>query len=150
MCELMSRFESSCIMQTTRVKSVKPQNRIFSAPKFKFNFRLTISKLHSCITCAWPGDTTKILIFWAGFDSRLEPIAFDLYYGWLLIQKAQAHFAFSLKLLNFQLVLHVLHHLLFSLKLHKLKQYPQTIIPFAVNLILSILKFECKSAGMYT
>ena len=31
-----------------------------------------------------------------GFDSRLEPIAFDICNGWLLTQRAQGHFAVSL------------------------------------------------------
>ena len=30
------------------------------------------------------------------FDSRLEPIAFDICNGWLLTRRAQAHFAVSL------------------------------------------------------
>ena len=37
-----------------------------------------------------------------GFDSRLEPIAFEIDTGWLLTRKTQAHFAVSFKLLNFQ------------------------------------------------
>ena len=36
-----------------------------------------------------------------GFDSRLEPIAFDILTGWLLTRKAQAHFAVSLIPLKF-------------------------------------------------
>ena len=31
-----------------------------------------------------------------GFDSRLEPIAFDLLTEWLLTRRAQAHFAVTL------------------------------------------------------
>ena len=45
----------------------------------------------------WPGGIARRLqILRDGFDSRLEPIAFDIYTGWLLTQKAQAHFAVSL------------------------------------------------------
>ena len=43
----------------------------------------------------------KLQILRDGFDSRLEPIAFDIYTGWLLTRRTQAHFAVSLDLLNF-------------------------------------------------
>ena len=32
----------------------------------------------------------------AGFDLRQKPIAFDIFAGWLLTRRAQAHFAVSL------------------------------------------------------
>ena len=35
-----------------------------------------------------------------GFDSRLEPIAFDVYNRWMLTQSAQAHFAVSKQVIN--------------------------------------------------
>ena len=42
----------------------------------------------------WPSGTARR---WQnlrdGFDSRLEPIAFYICNGWLLTQRAQAHFA---------------------------------------------------------
>ena len=35
-------------------------------------------------------------ILYHGFDSRLEPITFDIYTGWLLTRRAQTYFAISL------------------------------------------------------
>ena len=47
------------------------------------------------------GIAHRLRILSDGFDSRLEPIAFDIYTGWLLTRRAQARFAVSLNLLNF-------------------------------------------------
>ena len=42
----------------------------------------------------WPSGTAcTSQVLRDGFDSRLEPIAFDIYIGWLLIGSVQAHFA---------------------------------------------------------
>ena len=38
----------------------------------------------------------RLLILREGFDPQLESIAFDIYTGWLLTRKAQAHLAISL------------------------------------------------------
>ena len=38
----------------------------------------------------------RLQILRDGFDSRLEPIAFDIITEWLLTRRAQAHFAVSL------------------------------------------------------
>ena len=44
----------------------------------------------------WPSGTAgRLQILCDGFDSRLEPIIFDMYNGWLLTRRAQAHFADS-------------------------------------------------------
>ena len=40
-------------------------------------------------------DARRLQILRDGFDPRLEPIAFDIYTGWLLTRRAQAHFAIS-------------------------------------------------------
>ena len=49
------------------------------------------------LSAAWPSGTARrSQILCDGFDSRLELVAFDMYTGWLLTQKAQAHFAVSL------------------------------------------------------
>ena len=42
------------------------------------------------------GTARRRQILRDGFDSRLEPIAFDIRNGWLLTRRAQAHFAVSL------------------------------------------------------
>ena len=48
-------------------------------------------------TSTWPSGTARRWqILRDGFDSRLEPIAFDICNGWLLTRRAQAHFAVSL------------------------------------------------------
>ena len=45
----------------------------------------------------WPSSTARRRqILRDGFDSRLEPIAMDIFNGWLLTRRAQAHFAVSL------------------------------------------------------
>ena len=51
-----------------------------------------------CMTSAtWLSCTAhRLRILRDGFDSRLGPIAFDKYTGWLLTRRAQAHFAVSL------------------------------------------------------
>ena len=49
------------------------------------------------MSATWPSSTARrSQILRDGFDSRLEPIAFDIYTGWLLTRRAQAHFAISL------------------------------------------------------
>ena len=49
------------------------------------------------LSATWPSGTgRRWQILRDGFDSRLEPIAFDIFNGWLLTRRAQAHFAVSL------------------------------------------------------
>ena len=43
----------------------------------------------------------RLHIRYDGFDSQQEPLAFDIYTELLLTQRAQAHFAVSINLLNF-------------------------------------------------
>ena len=44
----------------------------------------------------WQSDTAhRLQILSDEFDSRLEPIALDIYTKWLLTQRTQAHFAIS-------------------------------------------------------
>ena len=48
-------------------------------------------------SATWPsGTASRWQVLRDGFDSRLEPIAFDIYTGRLLTRRAQAHFAVSL------------------------------------------------------
>ena len=42
------------------------------------------------------GSVPWLQILRDGFDSRLEPIAFDIFTGWLLTRRAQAYFTVSL------------------------------------------------------
>ena len=49
------------------------------------------------LLATWPsGIARRWQILRDGFDSRLEPIAYDIFTGWLLTRRAQAHFAVSL------------------------------------------------------
>ena len=47
------------------------------------------------------GSAHRLKILRGEFNSRLKPIAFNIYTRWLLTRRAQAHIAVSLNLLNF-------------------------------------------------
>ena len=48
-------------------------------------------------SATWPnGSMRRLQMLRGGFGSRLEPIAFEIFSGWLLTHRAQAHFAVSL------------------------------------------------------
>ena len=92
---LWRRFGSLCFAE---VKSVHT-----SPAKFKLcltNYQLAEFRQNhprKALSCQRHSlATRRIRILRDGFDSRLQPIAFDIYTRWLLTRRAQAHFAVSL------------------------------------------------------
>ena len=66
-------------------------------PFFIKYLRNTYRYVYFGLTATWPSGTARRWqILRDGFDSRLEPIAFDICNRWLLTRRAQAHFAISL------------------------------------------------------
>ena len=64
---------------------------------FKVSSRLGLEAMMSRLGRFGPRSSsgTQVQILCEEFDSRLEPIAFDIYIEWLLIRTAQAHLAVS-------------------------------------------------------